>query len=169
MTFRRSQEMGDEYRETTGRYNGSTTLVYAMVGEAGALVNRTSCRKSSQSPVHWFAAHRLANAPSSSLGRLRTMPPSYDGASDSTSTRSRPPDAGVRGLQEHFAQLLEQFDPHKFAARPAPPPMRVPLTERVGQEAAHPRDRPHHRSRPHLLAHGLYPESEPGEHRARHE
>jgi len=39
-----------------------------------------------------------------------------------------------RGLQEGFAQLLEQFDPHNFAARPAPPPMRVPLTERVGQD-----------------------------------
>ena len=50
----------------------------------------------------------------------------------------RPAGAGVsvRGLQERFAQLLEQFDPHKFADHPAPSPVRVPLTERVGREAA---------------------------------
>jgi phospholipid/cholesterol/gamma-HCH transport system permease protein len=42
----------------------------------------------------------------------------------------------VRGLQDRFARLLDQFDPKGFIARAVPPPPRISLTERVGRDAA---------------------------------
>jgi phospholipid/cholesterol/gamma-HCH transport system permease protein len=45
-------------------------------------------------------------------------------------------EVSVRGLQERFERLLQQFDPHGFIARTPPPQARVPLTERVGRDAA---------------------------------
>jgi phospholipid/cholesterol/gamma-HCH transport system permease protein len=52
--------------------------------------------------------------------------------------RPRPIEAAVsvRGLQERFQRLLQQFDPHGFIPRTPAPATRIPLTERVGREAA---------------------------------
>jgi phospholipid/cholesterol/gamma-HCH transport system permease protein len=52
--------------------------------------------------------------------------------------RPRPASAtvSVRGLQDRFARLLDQFDPKGFIARAVPPPPRISLTERVGRDAA---------------------------------
>jgi len=44
-------------------------------------------------------------------------------------------EVSVRGLQDRFQRLLQQFDPHRFIAQPSPPSAPVPLTERVGREA----------------------------------
>jgi phospholipid/cholesterol/gamma-HCH transport system permease protein len=52
----------------------------------------------------------------------------------------RPRPAGatviVRGLQERFERLLEQFDPRGFNPLPAAAPVRESITERLGRETA---------------------------------
>jgi len=52
--------------------------------------------------------------------------------------RPRPASAAVsvRGLQERFERLLDQFDPRGFIPRAAPASVRTSVTERIGREAA---------------------------------
>ena len=80
-------------RETTSGYYGSTTFVYAMVGEAGPLVNRTLCRKSSQ--VRYTGSHLIAL-------------PIRQAAATAASLEPGPPDgnAAVLGVGQEAAQLL---------------------------------------------------------------